>query len=102
MSATITLMVGGERTYGQRKKGNAPPPPAAPLSAKRRTLQSRVTYDQHAKAHAAAEALGISVSALLAELIDRMDVDEHGHPGWTSRYAQPSPAADEDPMRLSA
>ncbi|OIQ85546.1 hypothetical protein GALL_326050 [mine drainage metagenome] len=95
----------GERTYGQRRIRNAPPAPAAPLSARRRTLQTRVTYAQHAKAHVAAEALGISVSAFLAELIDRMEVDELGRPAWTSRYARQADAEtnpEADPMRMSA
>jgi hypothetical protein len=49
-----------------------------------------VTSEQHDKAHLMAEALGISVSALLAELVDRTEIDETGNPGWQSRYAQQS------------
>lgn len=65
-------------------------------------IQSRVTHEQHAKVNRAAEAIGISTSALLAELVDRMRVDANGRPTWKSRYAQPSSAAEDDPMRLSA
>jgi len=66
-------------------------------------LQTRVTHEQHAKAHRAAEELGVSVSALLAELIDRMRVDEHGRPTWQqSRYAPKPAQADPPEHRLSA
>lgn len=86
--------------YGRRQGGNRPAPTAA-MSATRRMLQSRVTYDQHDKAHKMAEALGISVSALLAELIDRAEVDEQGRPAWTSRYA-PQQETLDDATRLTA
>lgn len=71
-----------------------------PYSATRRTLQARVTFEQFDKAHQAAEALGVSLSGLVAELIDRLELDEQGHPGWDSRYAKP--AIDDEPMGLSA
>lgn len=88
----------GESNYGRRYN---PPAPAAPLSATRRMLQTRVTHEQHAKAHAMAQELGISVSALLAELIDRAEVDEQGRPTWTSRYA-PQRETFDTTTRLSA
>ncbi len=88
--------------YGRRVSSPPPGSTRAPYKADRRMLQARVTLEQHAKAHAAAEALGISVSALLAELVDRMKVDAQGQPAWESRYAHPSPTGAEDPMRLSA
>lgn len=71
-----------------------------PYSATRRTLQARVTFEQFDKAHRAAEALGVSLSGLMAELIDRLELDEQGHPGWDSRYA--SPAVDDEQLDLSA
>ena len=84
--------------FGQRKKG-----PAARASAasaqKLHPIQTRLTTAQHQKAHAAAETLGISVSALLAELVDRMELDDHGHPGWTSRYAA---TVEDSQLSLSA
>jgi hypothetical protein len=94
--------------YGHRFR--APNEGRAPMSATRRMLQTRVNYQQHDKAHQAAEALGISVSALLAELVDRMRVDANGRPAWEkSRYARlrapvaaPETDVDADPMRLSA
>lgn len=80
------------------------------MSPTRRMIQSRVTHEQHAKVNRAAEALGISTSALLAELVDRMRVDANGRPAWEkSRYARlrapvaaPETDVDADPMRLSA
>jgi hypothetical protein len=88
--------------YGKRGSREAPGVARAPMSATRRMLQARVTYEQHDKAHVMAEALGISVSALLAELVDRAEVDEHGQPTWTSRYARPQRETTDDTMRLSA
>lgn len=91
--------------YGHRFRAPAPGEGHTPMSATRRMLQARVTYDQHAKAHRAAEALGISVSAFLAELVDRLEVDERGGPPWESRYASPADTettTDANPMRLSA
>jgi hypothetical protein len=91
--------------YGKRKRNEMPGASRAPMSPTRRMLQSRVTHEQHAKANRAAEELGISTSALLAELVDRMRVDANGCPTWKSRYAPPADAEtnpEADPMRLSA
>ncbi len=85
--------------FGRRQRG-ADRTSLEPYSATRRTLQARVTYEQFDKAHRAAEALGVSIAGLVAELVDRLELDEHGHPGWTSRYA-PAPDPDE-PLDLSA
>ncbi|MFL6094047.1 MAG: DUF1778 domain-containing protein [Blastococcus sp.] len=72
-------------TYGRR--ATPPAPGRIGVSAGRRTLQARVTPEQHAKAHRAAELLGVSVSAFLADLIEHLEVDETGRPSWESRYA---------------
>lgn len=58
---------------------------------KKVVVTARCTPAIREKANRTAQALGISVSALLCELIERLELDEHDHPGWTSRYA----AADE-------
>jgi hypothetical protein len=63
-------------------------------------ITARVEPALKAKALAAAHELGISLSALLAELIERLEVDETGHPGWESKYA---PADDAQPtLEMSA
>jgi len=95
-SATIAAMAG---VFGKRQRGKDLTS-LDPYSATRRTLQARVTYEQFDKAHRAAEALGVSISGLVAELVDRLELDEHGNPGWTSRYA--SPAEPDEPLDLSA
>ena len=55
-------------------------------------VTARLSPANKAKAHAIANGLGISLSALLNELVLREEVDEHGHVAWESRYAQPDPA----------
>ena len=45
-------------------------------------LRGRVQPSTHAKANAAADALGISLSAYLDSLIARDEVDDQGRPTW--------------------
>ena len=52
-------------------------------------MSTRLTAGQHDKLARTAQALGVSISALLAELVERLEVDEHFDPGWRSRYARP-------------
>lgn len=60
-------------------------------SGQRITMSTRLTAEQHDKLARTAQNLGISISALLAELVERLEVDEHFDPGWRSRYARPEP-----------
>ena len=75
-------------TYGQR--ATKLPKDEKATKVTRVLLQARVTPEQRVKANDAAKALGISLSAFVAELVDRLEVDEHGHPGWESKYAAPT------------
>lgn len=45
-------------------------------------LHTRVRAETHAKAHAAARALGISVAEYLATLVERDELDAFGRPCW--------------------
>jgi hypothetical protein len=90
-------MITAMANFGTRKKG----PGSTPQRAKRIPVQTRLTSQQHEKARLVAEALGISMSALLAELIDRVEVDETWHPGWTSLYADEA-ATESAQLSLSA
>ena len=81
--------------YGKRQRR----PPPHPIDPARGwvLMQGRVSVESRDKANRAAAALGISTSAFLAELIERLEVDENGHPGWTSKYASPT---DDDANQL--
>lgn len=80
--------------YGAPQK--RPPAPAKISDGRKSIVTTRLTPENRDKAQRAAEALGISLSAFLNELVDRLEVDENGHPGWESRYAQ----ADDDQEQL--
>lgn len=79
--------------YGAPHRGKAAAP--APLEDGRKVaLTARLDPTTRAKAVAVSDALGISLSALVAELIDRLEVDNSNRPGWESRYAPPDDAQD--------
>lgn len=69
-------------------------------AGQRITMSTRLTAGQHEKLARTAETLGVSISALLAELVELLDVDEHFDPGWRSRYARPESAQEQ--LDLSA
>jgi len=59
-------------------------------------LQARVQPERHAKAQAAAAALGISVAAYIDQLLAHEEVDEHGRPLWWTA----SVSADQEELPL--
>lgn len=68
-----------ERSTGMGAvKGRRQRPPSA-VSA---TLYARVAPERHAKAQAAAAALGVALATYLDELIGRDEVDANGRPVW--------------------
>lgn len=75
--------------YGYPQRRTAAPPPPPPTGTKKVTLTARITPEARDKAHLVADALGISLSALVLELLERIEVDAQGHPGWESKYAPP-------------
>lgn len=42
----------------------------------------RLEAAEHAKLHAAAEALGTTLSVVMTELVQRLDLDERNRPAW--------------------
>lgn len=82
----------GSRHQAQRRR----PEPGTKLN-----VTTRMTAESYEKAADVAEALGVSISALLNELVERLEVDDRGNPGWTSRYAAPNDEAQER-LELSA
>ena len=66
------------------------------------TMSTRLTAGQHDKLARTAQALGVSISALLAELVERLEVDEHFDPGWRSRYARPDVPEQQQPLDMTA
>ncbi len=64
------------------------------------TIYARVDPDAHAKAHAAAAALGVSVAAYVEQLLARDEVDETGRPVWWE--GPPSTSQEELPLRQTA
>ena len=60
-------------------------------------LQARVQPERHAKAHAAASALGIPLAAYIDGLLAHEEVDEQGRPVWWSTPAVP---ADQEELPL--
>lgn len=90
--------------YGIRHQSEAPAAKGSEdldATTKKIILTARVTPGVRAKAHDMAAALGISVSALLSELVERAELDESGHPGWESKYAQPADEGQEQ-LEMSA
>lgn len=86
--------------YGHPQRRSATPPPAPRRSEKKKaTLTARITPEALGKAHLMADALNVSLSALILEMLERAEVDETGHPGWESRYA---PTEDQEQLELSA
>lgn len=45
----------------------------------------RLEVPEHEKLHAAAEALGTTLSVVMAELVRRLELDEHNRPTWAER-----------------
>ena len=64
--------------YGKRQRRRLAEVPASG----RVPIQARLDPALRLKANRAAEALNISLSLYVAELIARDQVDEHGRPGW--------------------
>lgn len=56
-------------------------------------IRARVGRDQHQKTVVMADALGISVSALLDRMIQREVLDEHGRPTWWPHVQDELPGA---------
>lgn len=75
-------------------KGRRKRPPSATA-----TLYARVAPDRHAKAHAAAAAMGVAVATYLDQLIARDEVDQHGMPLWWD--GEPSQAQEELPLKTA-
>ena len=86
------------RRYGSRHRTNTPRQPSAGAKI---TVSARMTDEVHVKATTIAEGLGISLSALLAELVERAEVDDHGHVAWESKYAPPADEGQEQ-LEMSA
>jgi hypothetical protein len=63
------------------------------------TIYARVNPDAHAKAHAAATALGISVAAYVEQLLARDEVGPDGRPVWWDR---PPPLSPEEQFEKTA
>lgn len=63
-------------------------------------MHTRVLPEVYDKAHLMAEELGISLSALLSELVEREQVTERGRPLWDSRYSKAE--TQDDALPLSA
>jgi hypothetical protein len=84
--------------YGAPHKGKTPAP--APLDGRKTGFTVRLDPSTRTKAVAVSDALGISLSALVAELIDRLEVNENNRPGWESRYAPPDDA--QEALEMSA
>jgi hypothetical protein len=65
---------------GTRQQGGGP----RAADDDRRSLYTgtRLTREEHSKAHRAAAALGVSLSGYLAELVRRDQVDDTGRPVW--------------------
>lgn len=59
-------------------------------------LQARVQPDRHAKAQAAAAALGISLAAYIDQLLAHEELDEQGRPLWWAT----SVSADQEELPL--
>jgi hypothetical protein len=82
------------RPYGTRQPGayGYDPRPSKP-GGRRVRLALHVTRPEREKAHRAAAALGISMSAYVASLINGDELDETGRPTW----AGPEPGGAELP-----
>jgi len=57
-------------------------PRRRPRSAGSTALFARVNPDNHTKAVAAADALGVSLAAYVDALLARDELDAHGRPTW--------------------
>lgn len=86
--------------FGGRQSHAAVRP--APQDTGRRIVSARLTPDLYEKASRAAEALDISLSALLCELVEHMEVDAAGVPSWESKYARPKEDDPQQSLELSA
>lgn len=75
-------------------KGRRKRPPAATA-----TLYARVAPERHAKAHAAAAAMGVAVATYLDELIARDQVDAEGLPVWWEH--PPARQQEELPLKTA-
>lgn len=83
------------RRYGSRSRVTTTSRPSAGVKI---TVSARMTDEVHAKAVAMAEDLDISLSALLAELVERAEVDSLGRPTWDSKYAPRDHTDQELPL----
>jgi len=63
-------------------------------------VSARLSLDVRKKLEDMADALGISISALISELIERVELNESGHPGWDSKYRKPE--EPQQPLEMSA
>lgn len=86
------------RRYGSRHRTTQPHRRSTGVKI---TVSARMTDEVHAKALQMAEHLDISLSALLAELVERSVVDDDGRPTWESKYAPPVDDGQER-LELSA
>jgi hypothetical protein len=80
---------GAGAVRGRRQRGNSAP--RAALHAKPGELIAtglRVEQSEYMKAHAAAEAAGLSLSGYIRELIRRDEVDKTGRPLWAEPAAE--------------
>lgn len=84
--------------YGERQKT----PDRRGVAPKRVVVTTRLVEELHEKANRAAEGLDISLTALLAELVERMEVDENGLPPWQSKYARAPKDDPQEALQLSA
>lgn len=89
-------MIRMAKTYGARTRSPRP----TTSGEVRRPVTARLTPEVQQKLNLVAEALGISVSATLSELVERLEVDEHHRPTWRSKYART--ADDETQLELTA
>jgi hypothetical protein len=79
----------GGAPHGRRQSGSGP---RAEQTPDRTSYYSGVRLKPGAyhKAHQAAEALNLSLSGYLAELVERDQVDDDGRPLWAERPDQPA------------
>jgi hypothetical protein len=84
--------------------GSRPRPPGTHITSSNqlRSTTARLTPDVRDKLDRVSERLGISVSATVSELIERLAVDENFDPGWRSRYARPEVTERQPPLDMTA
>ncbi len=73
--------------HGQPQAGGGPRAVTVPG---RKSIYTgvRLRTEDHAKAHQAAAALGLSLSGYVAELVRRDEVDDEGRPTWADPGSQ--------------